>query len=536
MPLTVASETEIKFTDGSDSWHRQVIHYVKTHDTVHLVDSLNLFLTDNGFLDSRVKFGREESRNALQVEFGERYEIGQLIFEEDLTDTLHFNRPLSSENMERAVDSVIQSYQAQGFYFASAVPIRYKKRGRSVDIYLRLLKGPPVTVSSVEIDGTRRTSPDFLRRYMLLEAGDTLHAEKIDESGRAFRKLDFVSLAGEPLVIPDAGYKTARVLYNFLEKKQFYFEGAGGYIPEDDGYFVWFIDLRGRNIFGSGQKAGFLVDKRETYKSVFNVYYGQPVFLLGPGDILLNLRTRDYRDQFYEFGVGLSYGINLKGDMTIRSELAWKNVEPAETLMRSFQVYEVGFGVSAGGIRVEKNAPFGYSLDWEIRYSGRRYRQKAGVPALSRSVFNDTRNELRAEISVPVFSPISDYHMIDLRDIESSEKPLPVSELLLFGGYSTLRGYRNDQFSSQRLVLMKSEMRFFLSNSDYVYPFADGAWFERFVADTGLIVVKKDDFKWGYGIGIRLSSETRYLAIELSWGEEAVFGEPRLNVTLANQF
>ncbi|UCD94627.1 MAG: BamA/TamA family outer membrane protein, partial [Candidatus Zixiibacteriota bacterium] len=331
-------------------------------------------------------------------------------------------------------------------------------------------------------------------------------------------------------------FESVRIRYDLAERRQFSIEGAGGYIPQNDGYFMWFLDLKGRNIFGRGQKAGLLADRRERNKSVFNVYYGQPTFLLGRGETLVRIGTRDYRDRFYEFGAALRHEMELNESISLRSRLGWKNVEPADTAARSFQVYDVSVGIRGGSVEAYKGAPVGFSLDWQISYSGRRYGRKENVANIARAVYNDTRNELNARFGVPIQSFISGYAGLEVKDIQSSEKPLPVSEMFFIGGVGSLRGYRNDQFSGQRVMLSTYELRFFVSHRDYLYPFVNGAYFERYESGIDGGVSKLDDFKWGYGFGLRLSSAQRQLGIEFSWGEGANLEEPRLHITLGSQF
>ncbi len=121
-------------------------------------------------------------------------------------------------------------------------------------------------------------------------------------------------------------------------------------------------------------------------------------------------------------------------------------------------------------------------------------------------------------------------------DVESSEKPLPPSEMFLFGGPRSLRGYRNDQFSAQRLAIFSSELRLFFSRRDYLYPFIDIAYFEKYVSRTDQSVSRQDDVKTGYGVGVNLSSANRGLRIDLSWGEKTAFSEPRLSLGFVGRF
>ena len=124
----------------------------------------------------------------------------------------------------------------------------------------------------------------------------------------------------------------------------------------------------------------------------------------------------------------------------------------------------------------------------------------------------------------------------DIAHVSSSEKPLPISERFLFGGLSGLRGYRNDQFSARRLLIFELEPRLYFSLDNYFYPFADAAFYEYYNLNENGSLSEFDDFIWGYGFGFNLSSENRSFNIRLSWGEDSLFDQPRLNVVLSNNF
>ena len=530
----ISQTTRVAFDDGTEDWQRKVERLAVRPGIT--VDSLTVYLTDNGFLDNHVRFSKSDSAGIMQVSFGPRYNLGCIIIEGEQSDSLMVNNVFSAENVNGTIDSIIAQFRNDGHYFTSAVPLGFEKNKNDIELTLQLAKGPVVRISQVELTGLEKTDVGFMRRYIPIRTGDTLKEIAVGGSAEMLEGLDFVTLTGSPEIIPDAGYETARVRYGFIEMKQFYFEGAGGYIPDDDGYYIWYIDLRGRNLFGQGEKAGILADSREKYKSIFRVYYGQPLFLFGPGDFLATVRTRDYRDQFYEFGVSAGYELSLRGGYSLGADLGWKNVEPSSGLLRAFRVYEVGVGVKAGTLREYRGAPLTLVLDWNIKYSGRRYKQAEDTTALQRAVYNDTRTKFRAQAAGTIYGPLAGYLAAKASDIESGEKPLPVSELFLFGGTGTLRGYRNDQFSAFRLILMTAEMRLFFSRNDYLYPFADGAYFENYISDVKGEYKRDDDFRRGYGFGVKLSSGARQLRVEFSWGDDSKFSEPRLGVSLTGQF
>jgi len=531
-----ASGINMEFLDGRPSTQKEVRRLLKNIDLSCSADSLNAVLVDEGFLDAWITRHEKDTAAVLMIHLGPQYLLGHVIIKGPNPDTLASSKKLSKKLVEKITDSIIAEYRAEGFYFASLTAVAALKRNGAVDLVLETQPGPLVTLSAVSLMGLEKTDQEFVRKFLSLNPGDTIVDKKLYESVRRLRQLDFLQLTESPKIIPESGFNTARVVYSFREKKQFAFEGAGGYVPDEKGYFSWLLHLRGNNLFGTGQRAALFADKREKDKSVLEISYGRPVFLLGLDKAEINLTTRDYRDQFYQFGLALSYETYLKNRFTLKSTLAWKNVVPSDTMLRSFNTYEAAIAFKTGSVDNRKDAPAQLILSWELKYSGRRYNRNQNAPEIQTAVYNDTRADLSVEADLPLFASLRHYQKVQFRDIESSESILPLSELFFIGGPLNLRGYRNDQFAARRMLLLNSEWRFYLSTTTSVYPFADGAFFELPVLDDNGAAGKENYTRWGYGWGISLLSENRSLIVEFSWGKNSNLDEPRLHIRLLNQF
>lgn len=531
-----AAEVEIRIGDGRDDMSHLITGLAERLPDSLVVDSIRTVLINSGYLDAAVLADVDDGRPVLEVIPGAPYDWRYLILEGDPIDTLIIGESFQRAVFERAIDSIIGDYRNRGSYFVSLQPTRFIRNDGLIDVFAVLNPGPVVTVSGIILDGLRKTRPEFIERYIDLKPGDTLYPETLTGVARRLDRLGFVEFIRPSRIIPSPDFREASLQFDLVEKNQFDFEGGGGYIPDDGGEFVWYFNLRGRNIFGGGQKAGLEYDRRQIDRSVFSVSYGQPLWLFGYGDLMVDVKTRDYRRQFYEFTAGLSYQIWLGRQLSAGVGLRWKNVEPADDSSRSFHVYEAGFSLQAGELQAARNAPANFSLDWDIRYSGRRYRAPAGETGLIRGVYDDTRNELAGRGFIPLTGPLAYYQKAAFRDIESSEKPLPLSELYTFGGLSVIRGYRTDQFAARKVASFNTELWLFFSKNDLMYVFIDGAYFDRYLLDSNLAVYKKDSFRSGYGFGFQSPTPAGLFRLELAWGEGAAFDEPRLNVRLATGF
>ena len=534
--LPLYGQEDIQFSDGSEAMQNEAAAFFRDGIDSARVDAFRRTLIDNGYIDSRLILHDSAGAKTVTVSFGRLYKIGRIYINGDVHDTLDINANFDAYEADNPLDSVIESFQERGYYYAGITPREYLAHDGFLDIKMSFLIGPVVTVSSLNYAGLIRTDRNLLRHYVRISEGDTIKPGTMAEIKRNLDEAEFISLAAEPRIVPDPGYRTGQISIEFNEIRQFRFEGSGGYVPDDDGYFLWYINTRMRNIFGGGRDIGLMVDRREKNKATFSVDYAQPVFMLGMDKAGLGLATRDYRDQFYEFSVESFYDTRLNRNLTATIALGWKNVEPEDDTTASHEVYSAGFGVRAGSEKRINTINGGVAVRWRIDYNSRRYKNSGGLAESGRTVYNDTRNVLTVQASRRWFGPVAGYARFVLKDIASSEKPIPLSEQFFFGGPGSLRGYRNDQFAAQRLFIISPELRWFYSKAGYFYSFYNAAWYESYRAGVGDMIEKFDDIVSGFGLGINLQSGERLLKIEFSWGEGDAVDEPRLNVVIGGEF
>ncbi len=527
---------EVVFSDGTVEWRATASRFLEKHADGSGTDSLATYLTDCGFLDAAVT-GRGDSAGVISVTFGPRYEIG--VVRVDIGGSVEVRRidkVLERDLLFGIVDSILDDHRNRGYYFAEVVIDSVIRKGNTLNIEMKIHPGAAAVVTDIQFTGLHKTDPKHLERYLYINRGDTLNPGRIERAAKNLGRLDYLEVAGQPEIIPEPGYWGSRLVFPIREKKQFYFNGAAGFVPDNGGTFVGYMNFIARNFFGRGRKAEFLFDQRDTDNSTFMVSFRQPVFISGPGLFNTRLKTRDYRDYFYEFGLDAEYYQPLSQSFDMTAALGWKNVEPADTAAFSYEVWRASLGINWGRIVAERSIGFQSELDWTISYSRRIYRANKGNDIPSRKIYNDTRSEIRLGTQMKIFTGFSGHVLLDFKDIESSENFLPLSELYLIGGLGSLRGYRPDQFAADRLVSLAHEWRFFFSERDYFYPFVDGVYFERKEADLTGEKHRRSWNKWGYGLGVSLSSNAGRLELSLAWGEEAAIDQPRLAVLLSGQF
>jgi len=106
------------------------------------------------------------------------------------------------------------------------------------------------------------------------------------------------------------------------------------------------------------------------------------------------------------------------------------------------------------------------------------------------------------------------------------------AELYRVGGYNSLRGYADEEFSFKTVAIGQSEFLLYFSQEGSLYVFADG----------GIGYGPQDQFTipsatkmFGYGLGIRIPSKIGNAAIEWGRNYQDTKSLGRIHISVMNQ-
>lgn len=494
-------------------------------------DSLEVRLTkilhDRGYLDISITHDSEETR----ITPGQQATLQTIHIAG--ADSTHFNinRPFTKVNVDRAINEILNGYSQRGFYYAAVEIIDVTRNDSMIDLTVKLTSGPKVKVAGTEYIGLIKTDPQLIDRMLDLPDTTTLTDRLIQETESTASAIPFLKFQPPVLVKPRAGYTESDLQLTFTERRQFYFEGAIGYLPQDNSNLVWSLDMTLRNLFGGGREARLRSERREKDRNELQIQYTQPAFLIGIDRLSASIATRDYRESFYEFSAQASYTARLSHTSTLSLGLEWKSVEP-ETNLPGFNRYGITLGGGSNTLDSRTNPSRGFRIEGALSYLNRRYDTDTTKLQPESRVLNETRAELQLEKFTsfgvgPVWRTFVGY-----QGLETSESLPPLSELTLIGGPGTLRGYRNEQFAVIRAAYATLEPRFRF-NSGYAFLFIDAAYLNNRIENNGNIVA--DEFyRYGYGLGLALVARERAVELSLGWSEEADIDQPRLSIRFSS--
>ncbi len=488
-----------------------------------LVDSIKTLLTGAGHLDARVYL----ADGRLAVRSGPAYRIQTLHFSGDSTFTVEVGEVFDRRRFQATIDGALENLSEDGYIFSAARVQAFRREGNQVRVELHLTRGPLVVLGETVYAGLTRTRTAVVNRYIPLQCGQPLTTRNLQQVERAAATIPFVSFRPPVKIRPRPGYTTADLEFEFAEKRQFHLQGGGGYVPDADAGLVWSLDMAFTNLFGRGREVTILSERRERDRNVLDLGYSQPLFLLGLGTLKLELLTRDYRQQFYEFAVSGAYTMRLNANLSTGLNLGYKTVTPAGE-EPAYDRLLAGFNLRRESLDDLLNPAAGIALSWSIEYAHRRYSDDNPNSTAQRQAVSDTRTRLSADWYRRVRRNLVIHVGVNYAGLETSESLPPVSELIFVGGPGTVRGFRNEQFAALRTACGTFEPRYRFEEG-HLFLFYDGAWISNRRRD-GESVVSEELYRYGYGLGLAIHDRQRAVKLSVGWNREAAFDQPRLSV------
>ncbi|UCH78962.1 MAG: BamA/TamA family outer membrane protein [Candidatus Coatesbacteria bacterium] len=464
----------------------------------------------------------------VTVRGGERYTAGEIGFPglppaeaEDLRDELATRpgRPLRERELARDLLTVIDYYRGRGYAEATARPRHFElaERYREIDFDLQVNAGPQVVVTAIDIVGNRRTRDYVLRRELDLLPGEPYDLNRLRKSVRRLYNLRYFET--EPtLELVDA--HAGRLRLTVAERRTYRVTGALAYEPARAGEKAALIgeaEAKLANLAGTGREAQGRYLRRAVETAEAEARYYEP--WIGGVDLFAEPRGEFRERPAYRKAEGeLAVGTHPLTDLTVAGG--------------------AGFGRVWG-----ENASRKYKVFTWARYDSRDYfdnprrgweagaRLELGVKNYEADDFQE--RVPRFTLEAWRFFPLGRTQVLAARlrgQGFSSARP-SLDEFYPLGGHADLRGYKQEQFLTDRNVLATAEYRFLVGRDNRLFLFVDGAY--RHLRAEHLFA---EGFEAGYGAGFRAKTPVGIYGVDygLAVGEGPLEG--KIHVTITQEF
>ena len=434
------------------------------------------------------------------------------------------------ENLDRAITAIMRPFLNCGYYYCQANITNVSRQSAEVVVDLNINRGPLVTIGDLICDGLVRAKGSTARRYLGVGPGTPLTDEIIKAIESRAHGISFLTYTPPVSVLPRPGYTQADLHLSFHEPRPFSLEGTAGYRPDDQNGLVWTVTAAARNLFGEGLRVRVISERRDRLHNNLALEYRQPVYVFGISELSLDVSTRDYRDQFYEFNAGAGWQARIGDQSTAGVNVAWKRVDPVGDAL-SYRRYLVNLNYHRSTVIDRLNPRRGAVLEWSFGYVHRKYRADSTAAPVSRTSRNETRARLSAAYHQPLMARLVGVASVTFVTLETKETLPPISELFFVGGAGSLRGYRTDQFTARRAAFGTGEIRW-RGTSGYLFGFCDVGYLSRPVKQSDGSVATDEIVRVGYGAGVQLIDRDRAVLLAFGWNPDLRFSQPQVLIRL----
>lgn len=456
--------------------------------------------------------------------------------------------------LEFDVNHLVTRYEEIGYPLVSieVTDISIADENNSIEVTLEIEEGLKISIDKIQIEGNTETKSEVIIRETRIQSGEIYSQSKIQKIPQRLNRMQLFSSISEPqlFLLQDSNSvsspiissiknisriggqpASAGLLIKVTEANTNSFDGVVGYLPgsvSEKGYFTGLVDVSMRNLFGTARKLNVKWLKDEKQSQEIGLRYTEPWFLNYPVNLagIFFQRQQDtiYVRRFVELKSDLMISDMFSVGVLFNQENIIPSSETATRFVNSSGTASIGFDVHYDSRDNIYNPTSGVNYKSDYRYGRKRFYN-----------LNLIQNVQRIGIDVEWFQETFRRQVVvlGLHGKELRAGTVEVSDLFRFGGASTLRGYRENQFLGSRVVWSNLEYRFIAGNKSFFSGFFDVGYYSRNNSDLNIIT---ESVKYGYGVGLRAETALGIIGVSLALGKGDTFNQAKIHFGIINEF
>jgi len=413
---------------------------------------------------------------------------------------------------------------------------------RTVNLFLEIVPGRLVRINDLQISSKTHIEVDYLRRLFHFKPREKYQEKKVQRYLRLLKREDFVKTVEQPELFMGRD-SIFYLLLKFEEASATALDGVVGYVPPtgnnpgEKGYFTGQFNVGLRNIFGTGRRLDVFWQKPNRFSEEFRVKYREP-FVFGlpfHSGVELHRLVRDttYIEWKYSANLGFPLSENLEGVFRFYNRQVYPD-SLASKIQRLPQTRAIHTEL---GFRWDKrddlfNPTRGFLISTFFDYGKQR---NIGPDFLIEedSLSIDTR-VIRFTMDVGSYFQTWKNQVLSFEGhtvlIGYQGQDVRLPDMFWFGGATTLRGYREQQFFADRVGWLNLEYRFLFGPQSRFFIFSDLGYYTRRIPQ------KNDGFLLAYGLGLRFPGPLGIMQVDYGLARGLPFREGKLHIRLINEF
>ncbi|MDZ8050327.1 MAG: ShlB/FhaC/HecB family hemolysin secretion/activation protein [Aulosira sp. ZfuVER01] len=393
-------------------------------------------------------------------------------------------RELTLEEIRKAADAVTQLYLNNNYINSRAIPLAQKPGSTDGVVVIRVIEG---RVADIEVQGTRRLNPSYVRSRIRLGAGIPLNTIKLEEQLKLLR-LDPLFTNVEASLRPTGKVGQSILIVRVEEANSFTSSfSIDNYSPPSIGSERFGIELRHRNLTGNGDElAGSWYRTFTGGSDVFDFSYQIPV---NPMNGKIRLRFAPNRNEitqppFDQLGIKANqdvYDISFRQPLmrSPREEFALSlgfTYQDGQTFL--FDQLPTPFGIGPDINGVSRTSVFKFSQDYVRRdpqgawYLQSQFSLGTGLfdATLNQNPIPDGRFFSWLGLIQRVQQLNEDNLLLIQAELQLTPDSLLPSQQFVIGGGQSVRGYRQNARSGDNGFRVAIEDRITVERNEAGLP------------------------------------------------------------------
>lgn len=440
------------------------------------------------------------------------------------------SQPFNEEKYAEFSRDLLLLLTRKGYLFASLhleqIHPDYQSDTLFINPTYRLSKNQLAQIDTLIYENIDKTSPQLLNRELAGIIHKPYNPAIHQTIRQRLRKFEFLSYHDQWEIIKtqqgDIG-----LLLKLNEDQSNSFSGIAGYIPEKSeqkGYFTGQLNIKLNNIGGMGKSVSVFWSKVNQNSQELKLATFSPQIFKSRLFTNLNFEQvlRDTLLVFRNFSFGLGSDMNRLGELSLTADYETTLPTPAgreQLQLSKSKLFKTGLHYIFDNRDLATNPSRGLLLDIGTHLGYHRKEQKTNIL---------TQFRLSTEYNVNLHQNIVLNFHGDYQGKFLHGEKLTYSEMLWYGGATTLRGYPEDFFSGAEVGQLGLEVRWITGKFSRVYAFYDQGGIRNL---SGKLVTPKS-----FGIGVRLESRMGLLGLDYAFGEDDTFTNAKIHLLLENKF
>ncbi|MBI9032312.1 BamA/TamA family outer membrane protein [bacterium] len=424
--------------------------------------------------------------------FTGNYAIKDLIFSELIS-----NSDFNTDDIPKIKQLILDQYALRGYFFTEVNIDKMIQTDVGAEINFLINENKPFNHNYFLFRGNRVSKDFSLIKISRLDRRSTLTPSLLAQARtRLLAKSYITECSINPL-----DYET--LLIDVKEGKMTTISGIVGYNSKNEDYpFNGFLDFAFKNLFGSDRALGFRWNKLQENRTDLALSYhdsGLRNYYFS-ADIEVKRTEYDTLATLSELYLALNYDF-INQDIGLYSRYTKYDILASTSLEEPEEINAIGVFWHQNYFDHLNNPRSGYQARISIDYN---------MSSLDDSNYNITKASFAYAHSFNnnfvLFNKLNTNY--------STKKNLSSYNDFKLGGFSSLRGFQEEQFSGYLTAWSNSELRYLFGQDNNLFFFADTGYLENSKAD----IITKQGHLYSTGLGMRIATRLGNLTFEYGLG------------------